>query len=95
MGDDALVAATCRIAEATDLDAVIAALRDTARGVVGSDGITIVQRDGDEVVYVTEDAISPLWAGQRFRSGFVSAAWRSRRARAIVIPDILQDRRVR
>lgn len=93
-GDDPLVAATCRIAAATDLDAVIAALRDTARGVVGSDGITIVRRDGDDVVYVSEDAISPLWTGQRFPIRICVSGMAIQARAAIVIPDILQDRRV-
>ena len=33
---------------------------------VGADGATFVLRDGDCCYYVDEDAISPLWKGQRF-----------------------------
>lgn len=83
-----------RIAAADSVDAVIAALRDTARAIVGSDGITVVRREGDEVVYVTEDAISPLWSGQRFPIQICVSGMAIQARTAIVIPDILTDSRV-
>ena len=51
---------------ARGIDEVTAVIRTHARDVVGADGITFVLRDGDECFYADEDAISPLWKGQRF-----------------------------
>lgn len=96
-GSDArlsLQTANERIAAARSIEDVVAAIRDTARAVVGSDGITVVRREGDEVVYVTEDAISPLWAGQRFPIETCISGMAIRARAPIVIPDILLDKRV-
>lgn len=73
---------------------VVALLRDHARAVAGSDGICVVRRVGDEVVYVGEDAIAPLWTGQTFplRSCVTGMAMLS--GGPIVIPDIATDPRV-
>lgn len=87
-------AARSRIAAADDIDDVIAALKDTARAVVGSDGITIVRREGDEVVYVTEDAISPLWSGQRFPIQVCVSGMAIQARATIAIADIISDSRV-
>ena len=83
-----------RVRASESIDGVIEALRECGRAIVGADGLTIIRREGDEVVYVTEDAISPLWSGQRF-SIRVCVSGMAIQARApIVIPDIMQDRRV-
>ncbi|MGB3927691.1 MAG: hybrid sensor histidine kinase/response regulator, partial [Sphingobium sp.] len=54
------------LAGARSLDAVTSVLRAFARRAVGADGIAIVLRDEDKCHYVAEDAMAPLWAGQRF-----------------------------
>ena len=45
---------------------VQAVVRVAARRLTGADGATFVLRDGDSCYYADEDAISPLWKGQRF-----------------------------
>ncbi len=91
---DPLTAAIDRVSAATTTAEVIAALAATARGVVGSDGICIVERIGDEVEYLTEDAISPLWAGQRFPVAMCVSGQALTTRAPIFIPDIMADRRV-
>lgn len=73
---------------------VVAQLRATARLLAGADGITIVRRDGDDVVYLTEDAIGPLWAGQRFPIERCVTGMAIIARAPIVIADIAADRRV-
>jgi len=50
-------------------------LREDARRLVGSDGITLVLRDGDSCFYAEEDSIAPLWAGQRFPMTECISGW--------------------
>lgn len=92
--DPAMERMARRLAACVRVADVVAALCDCARPVIGADGLTIIQREGDEVVYVSEDAISPLWAGRRFpmRSCISGLAIMTRTP--IVIPDILLDKRV-
>ena len=45
---------------------VMEVVRTAARALIGADGVTLVFRDGKECAYVEEDAIGPLWKGQRF-----------------------------
>ena len=51
---------------ARGLDAIVEIVRHAARELTGADGATFVLRDDDKCFYVDEDAISPLWKGQRF-----------------------------
>jgi hypothetical protein len=73
---------------------VIEALREHARGVTGADGITVVERRGDEVHYLTEDAISPLWSGQSFPVRMCVSGMAMIARAPIVIPDVMEDERV-
>lgn len=45
---------------------VINVVRTAARQLLGADGVTFVLREGDHVHYAEEDAVGPLWKGQRF-----------------------------
>ncbi len=44
----------------------MAVVRHAARELTGADGATFVLRDADKCFYADEDAIAPLWKGQRF-----------------------------
>ena len=61
-----LALAADQLETAQSLDEVVSALQASARAVVGSDGIGVVLREGDSVVYAAEDAIEHLWQGRRF-----------------------------
>jgi GAF domain-containing protein len=86
--------ATNRLSRAESLAAVLEILRSSARAILRSDGVTVVQREGDEVVYVGEDAIAPLWTGQRFPIRTCVSGIAMLERRMIVIPDIRLDPRV-
>ncbi len=68
-------------------------LRQAARSFVGADGICVVLRDGDFVEYVAEDAMAPLFTGQRFKLEFCISGLSIRDRSTIVIPNILADQR--
>ncbi|WP_372859405.1 ATP-binding protein [Sphingobium lactosutens] len=82
------------LAGARSIDAITAVLRAFARRVVGADGITIVMRDGDQCHYIAEDAMEPLWAGQRFPMVNCVSGWAMMNHQTAVIPDVFDDERV-
>ncbi|UKJ76863.1 GAF domain-containing sensor histidine kinase [Azospirillum brasilense] len=90
----ALVDLNERLFFARDLPAVVSVLRTAARRLTGADGVTIVLRDGDLCHYVEEDAISPLWKGQRFPMGTCISGWAMLTGQPAVIPDIYADPRI-
>jgi hypothetical protein len=82
------------LSAASDEGDAVAILRDHARVVAASDGITVVRREGDEVAYVAEDAISPLWTGQHFPMAMCISGLAIMTGEPILIPDIRNDSRV-
>jgi len=66
----------------------------TARGLVGSDGATFVLREGPHCFYVDEDAIAPLWKGQRFPLENCISGWAMLHRETAVVPDITIDERI-
>ncbi|WP_242123682.1 GAF domain-containing protein [Sphingobium sp. Sx8-8] len=82
------------LAGARSLDAVTHVLRAFARRAVGADGIAIVLREDDHCHYIAEDAMEPLWAGQRFPIGNCVSGWAMEHERTAVIADIFDDPRV-
>jgi PAS domain S-box-containing protein len=95
--DDALTSvldAMRDLGAARTVSDVTAVIRRAARRLTGADGITFVVREADKCHYIDEDAISPLWTGQRFPlescvSGLVMIS-----GTAAVIPDVYADTRV-
>jgi signal transduction histidine kinase len=79
---------------ARGLDAIVEIVRHAARELTGADGATFVLRDGDYCFYVDEDAISPLWKGQRFPLQTCVSGWAMLNGKSTVIPDIFKDPRV-
>ena len=65
-----------------------------ARRVTGADGATFVVRDGDRCFYVDEDAIAPLWKGQRFPISQCISGWPMQHAESAQISDIRVDPRI-
>ena len=83
-----------RLAHVQSLDDVATVVRTVARQLIGADGVTFVIRDGDLCHYVEEDAISPLWKGQRFPMAMCVSGWVMEHGESVVIPDIYDDSRV-
>lgn len=82
------------LAATRSVDDIVAVLRTEARSVVGSDGIAVILREGDSCHYVAEDAVEPLWRGQRFPMTACVSGWAMRNRRSVIIPDIESDPRV-
>ncbi len=89
-----MTAATTALGRAQSLAAILEILRSSARAILRSDGVTVVLRNGDMVDYVGEDAIAPLWTGQRFPIETCVSGMAMMQRRMIVIPDIRTDPRV-
>jgi two-component system CheB/CheR fusion protein len=65
-----------------------------ARDLLGADGAAFVLREGSSVRYVAEDAIAPLWNGQRFPLECCISGWSMARAQAVVLEDVYADQRI-
>lgn len=89
-----LIRAVQALSMARTLDQVAYIVRHTARELVAADGATFVLRDGENCFYKDEDAISPLWKGQRFPLHACISGWSMLNRRATVIEDIYQDARI-
>ena len=89
-----LDAARARLAMARNLDDVIAIVRSAARAIASADGVSFVLREGEKCHYVEEDAIGPLWKGQRFPMSACISGWAMMNARTAVIEDIFADPRI-
>ncbi|MCJ2095300.1 GAF domain-containing protein [Methylobacterium sp. J-072] len=92
--DEGLVRATDRLAVARSLADIVSILRETARDIVGSDGIAVVLREGESCFYAAEDAIEPLWRGRRFPLTACISGWVMLNDETAVVPDIAFDHRV-
>jgi len=91
---DALEDLVLQLSMARGLPEIMKIVRANVRGLVDADGITFVLRDGDKCFYADEDAISPLWKGQRFPAETCISGWAMKHREVVVIPDIYGDNRI-
>jgi GAF domain-containing protein len=91
---ETLAGALLSLAEARDLDRVTLVVRYAARRLTGADGATFVLREGAHCHYADEDAISPLWKGQRFPAEKCVSGWVMEHDAPVMIEDIYADPRV-
>lgn len=89
-----LVGVVQEVSAARNLDAVMEIVRKAARELTGADGATFVLRDDDKCFYAEENAISPLWKGQRFPMKICISGWVMLNGQPVVIPDIYEDPRI-
>lgn len=89
-----LIAAIQDLSLARDLKTVMEIVRRAARQLTGADGATFVLRDGLFCYYADEDAISPLWKGNRFPMSTCISGWVMTHREPAIIPDIFQDPRI-
>lgn len=83
------------ICAAGDLASLMVATRTWARRLTGADGVTFVLRAGDSCYYAEEEAIAPLWKGQRFPMTSCVSGWVMLNRESVIIPDIYADPRVK
>jgi putative two-component system response regulator len=93
-GAGAIVAVVQRLSMARSLAEIQAIVGSAARRLTGADGATFVIREGERCFYADEDAISPLWKGQRFPIESCISGWAMLNRQAAVIPDIYEDERI-
>jgi GAF domain-containing protein len=86
--------ATDRLDEAGTIEEIAGILRDCGRGAIGADGIALILRDGDFCHYFEEEAIGPLWRGQKFPMGACISGWAMLNRKTVCIPDIRIDKRI-
>lgn len=79
---------------AQNLEKIMTVIRSAARKVTGADGATFVLKDRDLCFYADEDAIAPLWKGQRFPMSACISGWTMINKKTACIPDIYYDTRI-
>lgn len=89
-----LVGVVQQLSHVRTMDEVMKIVRRAARQLTGADGATFVLLEDNMCYYADEDAIQPLWKGQRFPTsnciiGHVAVA-----RKPILIEDIYKDPRV-
>jgi putative two-component system response regulator len=89
-----LISVIQRLSLARSLPEIQAVVRRAARRLTGADGATFILRDGEHCHYVDEDAISPLWKGQRFPMRTCASGWVMKHRRPLVIENIFDDPRI-
>jgi GAF domain-containing protein len=92
--DDMLRDVVAALSRAQSLTVVQHLVRSNARALSDAHGATVVLRDGDRCFYADEDAISPLWKGQRFPITECISGWAMLSRLPAVIPDIRVDDRI-
>lgn len=83
-----------RLSATRDLDSVMEIVRRSVRGLTGSDGATFVLRENNHCFYADEDAISPLWKGNRFPMEQCISGWVMLNKTPAFIEDIYTDPRI-
>ncbi len=83
-----------RLDAAQDVTEVGLVVRTAARTLTGAKGATFVLRDGEHCFYADEDAIAPLWKGQRFPLTACISGWAMINGETAIVPDIEVDARI-
>lgn len=89
-----LVSVVQDLSSARDLDSIAQIIREAARNITNADGATFVLRDDTMCYYAEENAIAPLWKGQRFPMSHCISGWVMLNARPAIIEDIYKDSRI-
>jgi GAF domain-containing protein len=86
--------AVAALYQAKELDLVQRIVRTAARQLAVAHGATVVLLEDGHCFYADEDAISPLWKGQRFPVEACISGWAMLHRQPAVIPDIHLDARI-
>lgn len=79
---------------ARNIETITDIVRKAARNLTGADGATFVLKDDNMCFYVDEDAIEPLWKGQRFPLSACISGWTMIHKKWALINDIYSDDRI-
>ena len=94
VGTEVVDRAVAQLRAARELSDVQRIVRSAARYGVDADGATFVLRDDDKCFYADEDAMSPLWKGQRFPLTDCISGWAMLNDEVANIADITVDARI-
>jgi hypothetical protein len=83
-----------RLSTAEQLDDVIESVRLMARAIFSADGVAFVLNENGHCHYIEENAVGPLWKGQRFAMQHCISGWSMLNARTAVIEDVFKDARI-
>ena len=89
-----LVGTVQKLSLARDIETITSIVRKTARELTGADGATFVLKDNDMCYYADEDAIGPLWKGQRFPMSACISGWTMNQKKCAIVEDIYDDSRI-
>ena len=89
-----LGAAVADLALVQDVEQAQLIIRSAARRLANAHGSTVVLLEDGFCFYADEDAVSPLWKGQRFPVRQCISGWSMLNRRPAIVPDILTDDRV-
>ncbi len=89
-----LIGAVRRLAVAQDADDVQAVVCGAARRLTGADGATLVLLDDGQCLYAGEDAIGPLWEGERRPLRSCIGGWAILHRKPAAIEDVYGDPRI-
>jgi len=89
-----LVEAIENLASAGGIDEVVASLRTMTRRLIGADGIAVILREDEQCWYVEEDAMGPLWKGQKFPLTSCISGWAMLHKKTVIIEDVREDERI-
>ena len=93
-GYERLVSVVRELSLARDMQAIMAIVRRAARDLTGADGATFVLRENGFCHYADEDAIGPLWKGQKFPMKVCISGWAMTHQQPAVVEDIYSDPRI-
>src|SRR5579871_5535687 len=83
-----------QLSRARDVATVQDIVRKAARRLTDADGATFVLCAGDKCHYIDEDAIGPLWKGQKFPMSACVSGWAMNHNQTVIIEDVFADSRV-
>jgi putative two-component system response regulator len=89
-----LITVIQRLSLARSVPEIQAIVRSAARQLTGADGATFVLGEPGACYYADEDAISPLWKGQRFAREACISGWVMTHRQAAAIEDVFSDPRI-
>ncbi|NJM48489.1 MAG: PAS domain S-box protein [Alkalinema sp. RU_4_3] len=89
-----LIEVVQQLSLAADLQQTIEIACQAARALTGADGATFVLREVEMSYYVNEEAIAPLWKGQKFPIDNCIGGWCIRHAQTVEIADVFADDRI-
>lgn len=89
-----LISVVQELSLARNLETIVAIVRVAARFLTGADGASFVLQDQDQCFYVDEDAIAPLWKGQKFPLKICIGGWVMKNRQPAIIPDVSKDERI-